>query len=189
MIKQAISSCINVHQTEISDRIQESLKSVIPQLASDVYASSESEINAALPDVLWTGADTVMFFASDFLKLDEELGLLYVVGQAIAGFFRQNSLKNRQRDYLEPILSGYDNISAEIMQSLANAYEKLKLSSLNRMEEYFKSQTQTSLESIRQTKIILEQESIKKEDASAGLEDIYSKLAGLKENLAEAYPI
>ena len=86
-------------------------------------------------------------------------------------------------------MSGYDSISAEIMQSLKNAYEKLKTSSLNRMDEYFKSQIQSSLESIRQTKTILEQESIKKEDASAGLEEICARLEELKENLTEAYPV
>ncbi|HIV16999.1 MAG TPA: dynamin family protein [Candidatus Alectryocaccobium stercorigallinarum] len=189
MIKQAISSCISRHQTEIADRIQQSLKSIIPQLTSDAYASSESEINAALPDVLWTGADTVMFFASDFLKLNEELGLLYVVGQAIAGFFRQSSVKNRQKDYLEPVLSNFDAISSEIMQSLKKAYDKLKATAVDRMDEYFKSQIQSSLESIRQTKTILEQESIKKEDASAGLEEICARLEELKENLTEAYPV
>ena len=189
MIKQAVSACISRHQTDIADHLQESLKHLTQQLTIEVSAGSETEINAALPDVLWTGADSVMFFASDFLKLDEELGLLYVVGQAVAGFFRQNALKDRQKDYLGPVLSCFDTISLEITQNLKNAYEKLKNTSIDRMDEIFQSKIQSSLESIRQAKTLLKQEGLKREDASARLEDICTLLAELREKLTAAYSV
>ncbi len=186
-VRQALSACISRHQADIADRVQQSLNQLTQQLAAEAAAGTEAEVNAVLPDVLWTGADTVMFFASDFLRLDEELGLLYVVGQAIAGFFRQGSLKKRQKDYLEPVLSGFDSISMEILRSLKAAYEKLKKTSVDRMDEIFQARIRSSLESIRQARTILEQEGLKREDASSELEDIRTMLAGLRENLTDAY--
>lgn len=187
MVRQAISACISRHQADISDRIQQSLKAMTGELAKETSAGTEAEINTALPDVLWTGADTVMFFASDFLRLDEELGLLYVVGQAVAGFFRQASLKNRQKDILEPVLASFDSISLEISQSLKAAYDKLKKSSVDRLDEYFRSSIQASLESIRQARSLLQEEGVRQEDATEDLEDIRTLLKELRENLTETF--
>lgn len=67
MVRQAVHSCVQVHQAQISDQIQSSLKLLGRRLALDAASETAVGVEAALPDTLWTGSDTVMFFAGDFL--------------------------------------------------------------------------------------------------------------------------
>lgn len=186
MVRQAVHSCVQVHQAQISDQIQSSLKLLGRRLALDAASETAVGVEAALPDTLWTGSDTVMFFAGDFLGLNESLGLFYVIGQAIAGFVRQKSMKEKQKDFLGPFLSGYDSLTLEVSESLKKAYDKLKLAAVNKLEELFRSRMESSLDSIRQARDILKSEGLRREDALASLEDLEKEILKLQSELEQA---
>ena len=186
MVRQAVHSCVQVHQAQISDQIQSSLKLFGRRLALEAASETAVGVEAALPDALWTGSDTVMFFAGDFLGLNESLGLFYVIGQAIAGFVRQKSMKEKQKDFLGPFLSGYDSFTLEVSESLKKAYDKLKLAAVNKLEELFRSRMESSLDSIRQARDILKSEGLRREDALASLEDLEKEILKLQSELEQA---
>lgn len=187
MVRQAVHSCLQVHQMQVSDQIQSSLKLLGRRLALDAASETAVGVEAALPDTLWTGSDTVMFFAGDFLGLNEALGLFYVIGQAIAGFMRQKSMKEKQKDFLGPFLSGYDSFTLEVSESLKRAYEKLKLAAVNKLEELFRSRMESSLDSIRQARDILKSEGLRRGDALASLEDLEKEILKLQSELEQAF--
>ena len=187
MVRQAVHSCVQVHQAQISDQIQSSLKLFGRRLALEAASETAVGVEAALPDALWTGSDTVMFFAGDFLGLNESLGLFYVIGQAIAGFVRQKSMKEKQKDFLGPFLSGYDSFTLEVSESLKKAYDKLKLAAVNKLEELFRSRMESSLDSIRQARDILKSEGLRRGDALASLEDLEKEILKLQSELEQAF--
>ena len=187
MVRQAVHSCVQVHQAQISDQIQSSLKLFGRRLALDAASETAVGVEAALPDTLWTGSAPVMFFAGDFLGLNESLGLFYVIGQAIAGFVRQKSMKEKQKDFLGPFLSGYDSLTLEVSESLKKAYDKLKLAAVNKLEELFRSRMESSLDSIRQARDILKSEGLRREDALASLEDLEKEILKLQSELEQAF--
>lgn len=187
MVRQAVHSCLQVHQAQISDQIQSSLKLFGRRLALEAASETAVGVEAALPDALWTGSDTVMFFAGDFLGLNESLGLFYVIGQAIAGFVRQKSMKEKQKDFLGPFLSGYDSFTLEVSESLKKAYDKLKLAAVNKLEELFRSRMESSLDSIRQARDILKSEGLRRGDALASLEDLEKEILKLQSELEQAF--
>lgn len=187
MVRQAVHSCVQVHQAQISDQIQSSLKLFGRRLALEAASETAVGVEAALPDTLWTGSDTVMFFAGDFLGLNEALGLFYVIGQAIAGFMRQKSMKEKQKDFLGPFLSGYDSFTLEVSESLKKAYDKLKLAAVNKLEELFRSRMESSLDSIRQARDILKSEGLRRGDALASLEDLEKEILKLQSELEQAF--
>jgi hypothetical protein len=180
-IKSAVMSCVERHQTDISDRISDITKSMSNEIAECAFGNLDTKIAENIADISWTGTDSAMFWG-DFAMTGIDgidLGPIMLISQAITGFLRQSKVSKKQTDFLDPVLQGFDTVTGDVIKNTDTAYEKLKLTAIDKVQETFQNQIKASLEAINQAKQITEDESLKSEEVAEYLDSV---LVGLKEH-------
>ena len=73
----------------------------------------------------------------EMIGLDEALGQLVLIGQAIAGAVRQSSISKKQADFTAPVLQKFGTISDDIMRGVDDIYAQITKRSLNTLDELY----------------------------------------------------
>jgi len=180
-IKNAVMTCIERHQKDISDRVLEITKKMSTDIAESAFGSLDARIAENIADISWTDFDTAIFWGDFVLSgvknLDViKLGPIILIGQIIAGCLRQSKISKKQDDYLNPILQGFDSVTSDILKNTDAAYEKLKLTAIDKVRETFQSQIKTSIDAINQAKKITEDESVKSDEVAEYLNSVLTEL-------------
>ena len=181
-IKEAVMTCVERHSMDISDRISEITKGMSREIAEKTVGNFDAKIAESISDIGWTDMDSAMFWGS-FVGARNILGPIYLIGQAIGGFLRQSKVSKRQADFLAPILQEFDSIENEVIKNTDAVYEKLKVSSVDKLHETFQSRIETSLDAINKAKRIALDESVKSEEAAEYLDSVLSGIVKHKEEL------
>lgn len=179
VVKKAMLSCVEYHQKGISDKLSEEIKGLAKDLSQTAFGSIDAQIADCITDVSWTNVDTAMFVAGDVFGLSQQLGLIYVAVQAVAGFVRQSIFNKKQTDFLTSVLDGYDSIRQEILTKVDDIYEKLKRTVATKIDDIYQSQIDHSLDAIKQAKEITQNEEFKTEKVVAYLDSVLESLEGL----------
>jgi len=177
-IKDAIISCVERHQKDISDRISDITKSMSTKIAESAFGGVNAKIAENVADISWTSMDSLMFYgdAIGWFIGDDLLGPVHLIAQAITGFIRQSEVSKKQSDFLTPILQGFDSLSDDVIKNTDAVYENLKLTAIDRLQETFQSQIDASLSAITSAKRIALDENVKAEDVAKYLDSVLSKL-------------
>jgi hypothetical protein len=89
-------------------------------------------------------------------------------------------MKKKQKDVIEPLLQGFDDITDSVQTELQNVYENIKKSVAEQLSAFYQSQIEQSLSVIEQAKSILELEEMKRDDTITYIGDTYKNITGLK---------
>jgi len=181
-IKEAVITCVERHSIDISDRIAEITKGLSKEIAEKTVGNFDAKIAESIAGIGWTNMDSAMFWG-DFLGAGNLLGPIYLVGQAISGFLRQNRVSRGQADFLAPILQEFESIENEVLKNTDAIYEKLKASSVDKLQGTFQSQIETSLDAINKAKQIALDENVKTEEAVEYLNSVLAGIVKYKDEL------
>ena len=184
-VKEGVLACLSRHQKDISERVSISGKTLAQNLAGEALEGAEVQIAQCITDISWTAVDTAMFVANDMLQIGSQLGMLMLVGQAVAGFIRQKTVSKKQRDFISPVLQGFDEITREILANLGDAYDTLKQTAINQVEEMYESQMQASLDAIHQAREIHQNADLHADEVIARLEEARISIESLKDSLSK----
>jgi biopolymer transport protein ExbB/TolQ len=181
LIKSAVTSCVERHQKDISDKLTDFSNDISQEITQSVFGNVDAQIAGSITDISWTKVDTTVF-AIDFIG-GGILGPLMIVGQTIAGFVRQSSISKKQSDFLAPILQGFGSVMNDTVNNLDSIYEQLKLSAIDKLDKLFKSQIDVSLEAIEQARQIAADEDVKAEQIVEYLDTVLQSVERNKEIL------
>ena len=188
-IKEAMLACTVLHQKQVGEILEESVKKFALSLSETAFGSINTQIADCITDISWTNVDTATTTLSLGLNYASQMGLpfglgsLTILGQAIAGFLRQKSLEKRQSDYLTPVLQEYDSISNEVLSELDNAYNRIKKSAIDQLDSICNSQIELTIDAAKQAIINAQDETVKSQDTVLYLNNILSTIAQLNEVL------
>ena len=188
-IKEEMLACTVLHQKQVGEILEESVKKFALSLSETAFGSINTQIADCITDISWTNVDTATTTLSLGLNYASQMGLpfglgsLTILGQAIAGFLRQKSLEKRQSDYLTPVLQEYDSISNEVLSELDNAYNRIKKSAIDQLDSICNSQIELTLDAAKQAIINAQDETVKSQDTVLYLNNILSTIAQLNEVL------
>ncbi|MCL2282556.1 MAG: dynamin family protein [Fibromonadales bacterium] len=186
-IKNAIMICVEKHQECISDKMSNITKKVSSKIAPNMFIGVDTVIVDIIPDISWTSADTISFYGS-IVAPSAGTNLLrpfVLLGQIIVGFMKDSEKSKKQADFITPFLDGFASISQKVIASLDSIYEKLKLTSIDKLRDSFQSQIDMSLEAISNAKQIASDESVKSEEVIEYLDSVLLNLEGYKKTLEE----
>ena len=178
--------CIQYHQRQISDRISAAAKMYAKEITHQEFGQINAQIADCITDISWTGVDSAVFVGELFVGmtgLSNVFGPLYLVGQAIAGVFRQKVMNKRQGDIITPLLENYQLLVNGVLSNLDTIYEQLESSALNKLEELYQEQMELSKEAIDQANQIVMDEDIKVEKIIEYLDELLELLTLKKEVL------
>jgi GTPase SAR1 family protein len=185
-IKNALTACVERHQTDISDKISDITKTMANEITQNAFGNINTQIAANITDISWTKADTAMFFGTAVMMIGDVgkmLGPIQLAIQAIGGFIRQGMVSEKQTDFLGPILKEFNSIKNNVLANTDTVYENLKLSAIDKLQETFQNQIEASLETINQAKQIAQDESMRSEEVTEYFDSTLAELNGYREVL------
>ena len=192
IIREAILSCMSVHKPLMEDMLLTIAKDFSSHKLFDEPGKNDFTISASIADISWTAVDTVSFFLGDGLLLmgiqspvaGISGSLLGVIGQAAAGFIRQNKMKDKQPDLLGPLLESYSTIETTVFEQVTAAYVKMATKACDTLTRLFESEIENSKNAVEQAMLINENKEIDAEtmekqlkNASGILDDIDAIIA------------
>lgn len=180
MTKKALLCCLDCHNVEIADLISDASKSFAGDISTQAFKSIDSQISDCIADISWTNVDSAMFVANDVLNLSSYIGPLFMIGQAVAGFVRQKIVSKRQREYLSPILEGYEEVVSGIRNRVDEIYNEIKRNSVGKLSELYQCQIDASMEAIRQAREITESADVKKEELFNYFDEVLGSIDEMK---------
>lgn len=180
MTKKALLCCLDCHNVEIADLISDASKSFAGDISTQAFKCIDSQISDCIADISWTNVDSAMFVANDVLNLSSYIGPLFMIGQAVAGFVRQKIVSKRQREYLSPILEGYEEVVSGIRNRVDEIYNEIKRDSVGKLSELYQCQIDASMEAIRQAREITESADVKKEELFNYFDEVLGSIDEMK---------
>nr|WP_162990913.1 dynamin family protein [Maliibacterium massiliense] len=151
VVREAILCCIQAHRPALEQAIRQATQSFSQKAFFDNFRKEDFDIAVGIADVSWTDVDSVMFFLGDGLQLAGIRGVSFgVIGQAVAGFLRQNKVKKAQADLLKPVLESYGALEGEVYAQLDGAYQKMADKACEKVRDLFQSELAASREAIDQ---------------------------------------
>jgi len=185
LIKNAVTMCVRHHQTGIADQTSSAVKEIAQAVTQEAFGEINTRITDNIADVSWTRTDTASFFTNQFLGVSGSLNPMALVVQAVMGFVRQKTIARKQSDFMTPVLQEYENITLEVANGMNKIYDQLKLKTADILEETYQKQIEASAEAIRQAREILQDETVKKNDVTAYLDELLPKIDGFRTILAK----
>ncbi|HWP98794.1 MAG TPA: dynamin family protein [Syntrophomonadaceae bacterium] len=164
-IRDGILACTNEHLRKIVKLLKGTSERMAEDFSGLTMSSSSAQIANSMVDVSWTNLDAVGAILS-FLPI----GALAYIGQAIVGFSKRSDTTERQKAYINGVLSNFPQITDSVMLELVKVYENISLFAEEQMDKIYKSQMEASLDAIKQAQDITIKEGIDKEDILTGLE-------------------
>jgi hypothetical protein len=178
LTKNAILSCTERHQKDISDKLTDFSNSISQEITQNAFGAVNAKIASSISDISWTGLELISF---TFAVGVEILGPVMLIGQVIAGFLRQSKAGKKQADFLAPILQGFHTIVSDTVTNMDTIYEQLKLSAIDKIEELFRNQLDVSMEAIVQARQIAADEEVKSEEVVQYLESLLVNIEEFRE--------
>ena len=183
-IRQAMLVCVERHNKDITDLLETASKSFASDVSSSSFGSINTKIVDCIADIGWTSVDTTMFFVTEVLGFSSEnIGPLFLVGQAVAGFVRQKTVSKKQEDYLGNIIKEYDAITPSVLSKVDEIYSEIKRSTVGKLDELYRKQLEASEEAIRQAKEISMNKDIKREEITGYFEEILDMVESSRKQL------
>lgn len=182
LIKEAILLCVKAHRERIESKLNEIAKEYSKNLENIQVSISKLDVNFLLSDISWTGIDTANFVINQGLSM-VGMGGLGVIGNAIAGYVRQNRMSKRQEDLIEPILTNYTKVMEEVFSTLDKTYAEIEKNAIELLIISYRDQLEKSLNAVRQAKEVSQTENIKAEEVKELIETAMEIIASIHKSL------
>lgn len=184
IIREAILRCIGVHRPLMEELLRDIAKDFSSKNLFDEPDRNDFAISANIADISWTTVDTVSFFLGDGLLL---MGIqspiagitqsfIGIIGQAVAGFIRQNRMKNKQPDLLGPLLESFTTIETTVFEQVTSAYGKMAEKACEALTQLFESEIENSRNAVNQAMLINENKELDTENMEKQLKNAFDIL-------------
>ncbi len=185
LVKSALLACVQRHRRDLADRLETEAKSFAGELSQAVFGGISAQIGDCIADISWTGVDATLFAANIVSAQIPELAGIMILGQAIAGFVRQRVIKERQKDFLGPVLEGFDLLVVSVQEQVGAVYDQLRKEAEDKLAQLYQHQLELSRETIEQAEKTVSEESLRTEDVFRYLDSVGARLADMAELLEQ----
>lgn len=182
MLQSALQICVEGHKSKLVEKINQTAMS-ISEIATPFTGCAEEQLARHIVDISWTGADTANIAVS---VLTSNLGVIGTIGQALVGFIRQKQVRERQKDYLVPILSNYDDISEQMLDEIKGIYNHFKKLTEDTLRDFYENELEKSSQLLRQAKIISKEKKLHSDDVISYLQGVIRRTEELR-SILEKY--
>ena len=190
IIREAILCCIAAHKPVLEEMLLSITKEFCNKNLFEESGSSGFSVTVNIADISWTAVDSVTFFLSDGLQLfipAEQIGgpLLTNIGLAVAGFIRQNRMKDKQPDLLGPLLENFSSIETSVFEQITSAYDKVADNACSTLTKLFETEIATSRNAADQAISISENKEMDHGQIEKQLENAFLILDGIDGQIAK----
>jgi hypothetical protein len=184
IVSEAILSCIESHKPLIQQLLQSIAKDFSANNLFDEAKNNDFKLSVNIADISWTAVDSVSFFLDEGLLLmginSPVAGIsqtyIGIIGQAVAGFIRQNRMKDKQVDLLTPVLENFSSIESIVYEQVENAYAKMSEKACEKLTKLFESELENSQNAINQAIEISENKGLQTENMKMQIANAFSIL-------------
>jgi len=186
LLKSALLACVERHRKDLADRLETEAKSFAGELSQSVFGGISAQIGDCITDISWTGVDATLFAANIVSTQIPELAGVMILGQAIAGFVRQRVIREKQKDFLGPVLEGFDLLTVSVQEQVGNIYDRLLKETEDKLAQLYQHQLELSRETIEQAEKTVSEENLRTEEVFRYLDSVGVLLADMQ-GLLEQY--
>lgn len=183
MIRNALTACTSKHQEIVMEQINQTAVS-ISKINSVTEVNIDGEIATQIVDIGWTGADTAGLVMT-LMVSSMNLGILGTLGQAAIGFVRQHQVRNRQQEYLQPLLLNFDSMKNHVTNELKNVYAEFKKQTEATLRTCYESELAQSRAMVEQAIVFHQKQAVNTQEATAYLQRRIDELQDLRKILTK----
>jgi len=180
-LQTALNECNNYFVEELYAELEEVSLDIAKKMSMN-SAKQTTSFKFNLSNFNWTKGDKLTAVA----EIGTGLGILPSWGTLmpfVGGFMREGEIKNSKPEFIQKIREQYPQLRMSIIPAISKNYKELSDAAKMQIAEYYADQSLNAEKDIEYTEMISRQDSERKQQMKAALEEVIAVLNKIREEL------
>ncbi|MBR5826673.1 MAG: dynamin family protein [Clostridia bacterium] len=182
-LQQAITKCSDYFVDALYTEL-EKVSSEVTRKLSMGSADEKISFSFTLDNKVWTAGDNLQFASTEVVKYIPFYSLISPVTTFIAGALREHELKKNAPDVVNSIKKQYPALRSNVVPAITEKFNTIGDNAKKQLLEYFGEKNDELDAELKQSELIVRQDSDKKAEIEVAVNEIAAILEAIKSELA-----